>query len=529
MNSLNDEILSFLKKASKRIKANFIINLSIVGLKYLLCLILSLLLISLFVVIPYIEEVSIGILIVGLIGVIIYGFIKAPNKKKVALIVDSKGLKERLTTSLEFLKEEDELSIAQKKDTVNFIKGFNIKEKLKISLDKKQIFIILMLVLTCFISTSIDTTSKRKAEDIREFNKYQQEFIKKVEEEKKKIDKIEDLSKEDKEELKKILEDAKKDLKESEKKLDINKTLERMEKKLDDLKNSLENDKEKNALENIEKNLLEEFNKNKEEEAKKDLNDLAKELLKKKESKDLGEAILSGDKEALEKALANIKKNLGNMNSSELSRLSKALGAASEEMSDEELKEALEEASESVLDGELDTESLNKAIQNSQSNKNKDKGEEGSNSSQGEANGEGQGQSEGEGEGQGEEGGNGEGQGQGSGQGQGQGNQSGSGSGSGWDTGSNEGKENDLDNNKGESIYIPGRNVGDDENLTGNKNQNGESQSVETENGFNLDGEKVDIDKVINDYTNSALDGANNSNLPESLKDIIKNYFEGLN
>ena len=65
--------------------------------------------------------------------------------------------------------------------------------------------------------------------------------------------------------------------------------------------------------------------------------------------------------------------------------------------------------------------------------------------------------------------------------------------------------------------------------LTGDKNQNGDSQSVETENGFNLDGEKVDIDKVINDYTNSALDGANNSNLPESLKDIIKNYFEGLN
>lgn len=137
MNSLNNEILTFIKKASKRIKANFIINLSIIGLKYLLCLILSLLLISLFITIPYIEEVSLGILIIGLIGIIVFGFIKAPDNKKVALIVDSKGLKERLTTSLEFINEEDNISIAQKNDTVKFIKNFNIKENLKISIDKK--------------------------------------------------------------------------------------------------------------------------------------------------------------------------------------------------------------------------------------------------------------------------------------------------------------------------------------------------------------------------------------------------------
>ena len=40
---------------------------------------------------------------------------------------------------------------------------------------------------------------------------------------------------------------------------------------------------------------------------------------------------------------------------------------------------------------------------------------------------------------------------------------------------------------------------------------------------------KVDYDKVIGDYTNSALEGTNNSNLPESLKDLIKEYFQGLN
>ncbi len=95
--------------------------------------------------------------------------------------------------------------------------------------------------------------------------------------------------------------------------------------------------------------------------------------------------------------------------------------------------------------------------------------------------------------------------------------------------GSSEGTENDIDNKTGEEVFIPGRKVGNDENLTGDKNQNGNSQTVESENGFNLDGSKVNYEKVIGDYTNSALEGTNNSNLPESLKDIIKNYFEGLN
>ena len=42
-------------------------------------------------------------------------FIKAPKKDKVALMVDSKGLDERLITSLELIGCEDNISIAQKK------------------------------------------------------------------------------------------------------------------------------------------------------------------------------------------------------------------------------------------------------------------------------------------------------------------------------------------------------------------------------------------------------------------------------
>lgn len=513
MNSLDRTILDFLNKASKRIKANFLLNLSIVGLKLLLCLIFSLLLISLFITIPYVEEISLGILSIGLILTLIYGFLKAPKKDKVALIVDSKGLDERLITSLELINCEDNISIAQKKDTVECIKSFDIKKNLKINIDKKQSLLSLGLIVMCILVMFVPTNAKIEAQKIRDFDKFQKAVIEKVEKEKEEIEKSEDLSEEEKEELKKILEDAKKELKESEKKSEVNKTLERLEKKLEDKKESLTSEKAKEAIEKAKKDLLNDFNKEKEESAKKDVNKLVNELMKKQESKPLGEAILNGDQQAINKELSEIQNKLSSMNSAELNALSESLKDAALEMSDEELAQALENAANSVLDQKLDAQSLSEAITQSVNNSNEQ------NQSQGSAQGQGQGQ------------GSGQGAGQGAGQGQGGsgGNGSGSGSGVGWNTGSTVGKENDLENSTGEQIYIPGRNEGSDSNLTGNKNDGGDTQQIESQNGLNVGGEKVDYDKVIGDYSNSALEGANNSNLPQSLKDLIKNYFEGLN
>lgn len=510
MDSLDKAILMFLNKASKRIKANFLLNLSIVGLKLLLCLIFSLLLISLFITIPYIEEICIAILVIGLIIILIYGFIKSPKKDKVALMVDSKGLDERIITSLELIGFDDNISIAQKKDTVESIKKFDIK-KLKISVDKKQTLLSLGLIIMCILIMFVPSTARKEAQKIRDFDKYQKSVIEKVEKEKKEIEKSEDLSDEEKEEVKKLLEDAVKELKESEKKSEINKTLERLEKKLEDKKEELSSEKSKEALENSKKKLLDDFNKEKEADAKKDVNKLVNELMKKEQSKPLAEAMLNGNQESINKELAEIQNKLGSMSSSQLNELSEALNNAALEMSDEELAEALKNASNSVLDKKLDGESLSSAISKSINNSN---GQNTSNSTQQSSN-SGQNQGQGQGNGQGGSGGNGAG--------------SGSGSGTGWNTGSTVGKENDLENSQREQIYIPGRNEGSDGNLTGNKNDNGNSQEIESQNGLNIGGEKVDYDKVIGDYSNSALEGANNSNLPQSLKDLIKNYFEGLN
>ena len=512
MNSLDKAILIFLNKASKRIKANFLLNLSIVGLKLLLCLIFSLLLISLFITIPYIEEICIGILVIGLIIILIYGFIKAPKKDKVALMVDSKGLDERLITSLELIGCEDNISIAQKKDTVECIESFDIKKSMKINVDKKQLLLSLGLIIMCILILFVPSTARKEAQKIRDFDKYQKSVIKKVEKEKKEIEKSEDLSDKEKEEVKKLLEDAAKELKESEKKSEINKTLERLEKKLEDKKEKLSSEKSKEALENSKKKLLDDFNKEKEAEAKKDVNKLVNELMEKQQSKPLAEAMLSGDQEAINKELAEIQNKLGSMSSSELSQLSESLKNAALEMSDEELAEALKNASNSVLNKKLDAASLSSAISKSINNSN---GQNNNSNQQSSGSGQNQQQNSNSVQGQGSSGTGSSG--------------SGSGSGAGWNTGSTVGKENDLENSPGEQIYIPGRNEGTDGNLTGNKNDNGNSQEIESQNGLNIGGEKVDYDKVIGDYSNSALEGANNSNLPQSLKDLIKNYFEGLN
>ena len=468
MDSLDKAILMFLNKASKRIKANFLLNLSIVGLKILLCLIFSLLLISLFISIPYVLEICIGILVIGLVIILIFGFIKSPKKNQIALMVDSKGLDERLITSLGLIECNDNMSIAQKQDTVSHIKNFDIKKNIKMNIDKKQVLLVLALVIMCILVMFVPTTARKEAQKIREFDKYQKSVIEKVEKEKKEIEKSEDLSEEEKEEVK--------------------------------------------------KKLLDEFNKEKEDTAKKDVNKLVNELMKKEESKDLAEAMMNGDTEGINKELEEIQKKLNNMSSAELSELSEALKNAALEMSDEELAEALKNASNSVLDKKLDSESLSDAISKSISNSTGQ-----SSSSQSSESGENQGQGQGSSNGQGSGSGSGEGQGGSS------GNGSGAGSGTGWNTGSTEGKENDLENSKGEQIYIPGRNEGEDGNLTGNKNENGNSQGIENQTGMNIGGEKIDYDKVIGDYSNSALEGANNSNLPQSLKDIIKNYFEQLN
>jgi hypothetical protein len=283
------------------------------------------------------------------------------------------------------------------------------------------------------------------------------------------------------------------------------------------MKEKTTSEKKKELVDDLKKNLVESKKNEQAKEALKNLNEINKSLNKNKTGKELLEALKTGDKEALENKLKALNQSLPNLSDKEKSELSNALKEAAANLTDEELKDLLEQSSDKVLDGEIDPSELANAIT---SLKTKSDGSSNSGNGKSSAKANGNGSSSGSG--------NGSGSGQGNGAGNGSGKGSGNGTGGGWNTGSKNGKENTSAPSIGEQVFIPGRQVGSDENLKGDKNSNGTSQSIETQKGLNLNGEKKDYNSVVGDYSKEEIDSMNNSSLPDHLQDVVKDYFNGL-
>ena len=66
------------------------------------------------------------------------------------------------------------------------------------------------------------------------------------------------------------------------------------------------------------------------------------------------------------------------------------------------------------------------------------------------------------------------------------------------------------------------------ENLTGQANQNGNSKMSSSQNGKVTNGQKVSPDSVIGEYSQKAYDSMNQSKIPGTMKDMVKNYFSNL-
>lgn len=506
MDAIDKKILDFIKKSGRRIKLNFLISKILMGLQASLVLTLIILIIALFLPFKSCYELSGAIILISIIVSIVFGLVKAPNKKEIALITDSKGLNERVITALEFIGDDSEIAIAQKEDTVRSIETYNFKRNLPIKVQKKEIYKVIILLILCLITIAIPTSAKKDAENLRDFDKMRSEVLKKIDKEEKKIEKEKELTKEEKEELKKILEEAKKDLKETKKKEDTNKLMDRLDKKFDSLKEKTDSEKKKQLVDDLKKNLVEKQKSEEAREALKNLNEINKSLNKNKIGKELLETLKTGDKEALENKLKALNNSLAKLSDKEKSELSNSLKEAAANLTDEELKELLEKASDNVLDGEIDPSELAGALASLNSDSNGvNNNEKGSGSGLGSGNGSGSGSGFG---------GNGSG--------------SGAGSGMGWNTGSKNGTENNSKPTSGEQVFIPGRTTGDDANLKGNKNNNGTSQSIETQKGLNFNGEKKDYNSVVGDYSKEEIDSMNNSSLPENLQGVVKDYFNGL-
>ena len=143
------------------------------------------------------------------------------------------------------------------------------------------------------------------------------------------------------------------------------------------------------------------------------------------------------------------------------------------------------------------------------------KAESGGNS-EGQGKEEGQGEGKGQGEGQGKEEGQGEGQGEGKGEGQGEGQGQGSGKGQS-DTGKGSGPNGYSD----EYVVI-------DKNLQGKYGDNSSSEFSKEQNGLTYEGEKVPYSTVIGEYQETAYEGIEQGRYPDTMAEVIKNYFGGL-
>ena len=161
-------------------------------------------------------------------------------------------------------------------------------------------------------------------------------------------------------------------------------------------------------------------------------------------------------------------------------------------------------------------------------------------------NGDGEGNSGGEGSDEGSNGQNGNGQngaegnaqnGNGSGEGNGNGSgQNGNGSGQGNGNGSGQGNGNGIGGGRGtgssdaahDYVSIPNA-VADDPSLTGNKTGDQQSDYFRQQNGLAWEGEHVDYNSVIGEYTDSAYEGIANGKYPSGMETVIRDYFENLN
>ena len=158
---------------------------------------------------------------------------------------------------------------------------------------------------------------------------------------------------------------------------------------------------------------------------------------------------------------------------------------------------------------------------NGQSDGNGSDSESGDNSGNGNSSGSGDNSGNGGNSGNGNGSGNGDGSGSGEGAGSGNGgNGSGRSGGNGRGTGSSTAVH--------DYVSVPNA-VGNDSSLTGNKNGDQDSDYYRQQNGLAWEGEHVDYNSVIGEYTNNAYEGIANNRYPSGMESVIRDYFEKLN
>lgn len=149
------------------------------------------------------------------------------------------------------------------------------------------------------------------------------------------------------------------------------------------------------------------------------------------------------------------------------------------------------------------------------------------NSGDGDGNGNGSGDRNGNGSGNGDGNGNGDGSGSGSGNGNGNGNGTGNGNSGGSGSGIGNGRGTGSSSAEHDYVSIP-NGIGNDSALTGNKNGDQDSDYFRQQNSLAWEGQHVDYNSVIGEYTDNAYEGIANGSYPSGMESVIRDYFESL-
>lgn len=463
-----------------------------------------------------------GLGLLLLLGVV-HWLCRWPKKSEAAFAGDQAGLEERLTTSLERWDKTDLMSQLQRQDTNDRIQNFPIAERIILRKYPKWYAGIGICIILSVFCALYPTEAKRQAKEQHALRVAQKEAVEQIDQAEQKLtDQAGEgkLQETEQKALRDILESAKKEIASSQSKADIQKAQNRLETKL---MKALPEKMSTETAQNLQP-LVQNQNLAAMAEYQQAIDNLAQNsetiAHAKQELQSLGEMLGTEQKEALI-GLLNQAQSDGTITPQELSDALQSLNDANATYTQTQLsQQGNNQQSGSTAQAGTGSQQANGSAggeNNAQSSGSQQKGAEGSGQS---GNGENSGSNPS---------GNGSGTGTGEGS-EGNGNGSGSGGGSsggGYNRGSEQGMERAEQAGEAEQVWIP-QETGDDENLTGQKKGTSKAQrKSQTANTQNA-GQKANLAAVSGSYEKKAYSKIKKQNIPDTMEDLVKEYFSSL-
>ncbi|WPX08883.1 hypothetical protein [Anaerocellum danielii] len=256
MNEIEIQILDFLKRVQRRqIVCNFLAHLWQCVSASLAFVILIEALSKIFPI--YCKSFyQVFILLLSFVIYAVFIISKKPDLKHSALTVDSFGLKERLTTALELIGVESEISKYIKQTTVQIIKNIDIKKIIKPRVEKNKWMVASLLFIVFFFLANVHSPKMDEAKRLHLLSSLKKNEILKIEKIKKEVLKSFKLNEVEKRKINEVLLKLKKEIKLAKTKNEIEFAKQKASFLINDLKGGSKNPKFHSALEKIKNSVL---------------------------------------------------------------------------------------------------------------------------------------------------------------------------------------------------------------------------------------------------------------------------------